>query len=357
MKSWIILFALFLATIFALAACDGTTSAPEAPPTAVPPTATTAPPTATNTPEPTLDAAAEPVHGELDLSNGFRPNPVIQPLLYGGSLDLGTAPGDSTCTGYAESAPDLAINWTDGGFLRIFFIPDKPKNTTLTIQDPQGNWHCEDDSFDTENPSLDFQDASTGRFSIWVGGEGVNQKDLGKLYITQVDEIDPTDLDFTHSIQGKKLQRGAPARTTEINLVEGFTPDPMVLEVVAGGPVDLNLAKEFPTQGAKLGEYGFTHVEPNVRIYWQGSSYLRIFFVADNGTDTMLFIEDPNAMDNLNDTREFYGVIYEDPFLEFMTTFNGTYNIWIPSFSHSVLVPGKLYITSSTELYPGNLGD
>jgi len=251
----------------------------------------------------------------------------------------------------------LAIDWTDGGFLRIFFIPDKSANTSLAIQDPQGNWHCEDDSFETHNPALDFKKTLAGRYSIWVGGEAANQKDLGKLYITQIEEIDPTDLNFSQSVQNEKIQRAAPALTTEISLEEGFSPDPMVIELVAGGPVDLNLALEFPLQGAKLGDHGFTHVEPDVRLHWSGSGYLKFFFVADNGVDTFLFIGDPNDMDNLNDTREIYGVVYEDPLLEFMSTFNGIYNIWVPSFSPSVLVPGKLYITSSTELYPGNLGD
>ena len=358
MKSKLLFFCLLAICVINLTACNISADLP-AQDTQTPsvPTATSPPPTATATPEPALDPSAEPVHGVLELAHGFRPNPVIQQLLYGGTLDLGKTPGNSTCSGYAESAPDLAVDWADEGFVRFFFIANQPANTSLTIQDPLGDWHCADDSFDTLNPTIDFDTANTGRFNIWVGGQEPDQKDLGKLYVTQVEEIDPTDLDFSTSVQGKKLQRDAPARTAEINLIEGFSPDPMVIEMVAGGPVDLNLASEFPVQSFDLGDEGFTNAEPDVRIHWQGSGYLKIFFVADNGVDTFLFIKNPNAIDNLNDTREYYGVIYEDPLLEFMSTFNGTYNVWVPSFSHSVLVPGKLYITSSTDLYPGNPGD
>ncbi|MBC8505708.1 MAG: hypothetical protein ISR58_18950 [Anaerolineales bacterium] len=357
MKPGIFLYAVILPAILVLASCGGVAEVPEDPPTPIPPTSTSSPPTLTDTPMPALDPSAEPVHGVLELSNGFRPNPVIQPLLYGGTLDLATTPGDSVCFGFAEPAPDFAIDWAEGGFLRIFYIPDKAGNTSLTIQEPQGNWHCQDDTYDTPNPTIDFEEAPDGRFNIWVGGEEANQKDLGKLYITQVEEIDPADLDFSNSVQDAKLQRDAPARAAEIELVEGFTPDPMIIEMVAGGLVDQNLAKEFPLQGADLGEYGFTHVEPDVRLHWRGSGYLRIFFVADNGIDTFLFVEDPNKMDNLNDVRMYEGVIYEDPLLEFMTTFDGVYNIWVHSFSPSVLVPGKLYITTSTELLPENPGE
>ncbi len=317
----------------------------------------TVPPTETSTPKPTLDAALEPVHGILELADGYHPNPLIKPLLFGGKIDLSAEFGDEACEGFVESAADMAIDWGGGGFLRIFFLPDKPANSSLAIKDPQGSWYCSDDSFETLNPAVDFENALAGQFKIWVGGEAEGQTGLGKLYFTQVEDIDPGDLDFSGAVQGEKLNRDAPAKTAEISLIEGFSPDPMVIEMVAGGVVDHNLALEFPMQIADLGDSGFTHPEPDVRLHWQGSGYLKIFFVADNGIDTVLFIGDPNNMDNQNDARDYEGVIYEDPLLEFMSSFNGVYNIWVNSFSPSVLVPGKLYITSSTEFFPGNPGD
>lgn len=354
MKSKFVFFVIFCLILVSVTACSSSTAqVEENTPTPPPPTETSLPPTETNT----LEPSTAPVHGVLELADGFRPNPLINLIHFGGSLDLISHIENESCVGFVESGPDLGIDWSGGGFLRFFFLSNDSANTTLAIQDPDGNWHCGDDSFDTLNPTVDFEGAPAGRFTIWVGGESAGETDLGHLYITQVKEIDPTDLDFSNAILDVKFQPDAPPRTAEITLAEGFAPDPMVIELLAGGQVDHNRASEFPTVSFEIGVWGFTHAEPDVRINWQGSGYLRIFFVADHGENTLLHINAPNLIDNLNDGREYDGVIYEDPLLEFNTTFNGSYNIWVNSFSPSVLVPGKLYITTSTELHPGNLGD
>ena len=98
----------------------------------------------------------------------------------------------SGCTGYATSSPDVRLNL--GGTssqLRIFFVPDGSDDTTLVINGPYGGWYCNDD-YSGLDPMVEFTNASSGQYDIWVGSYSSGEYVGGTLYVTEL-SYDPSD--------------------------------------------------------------------------------------------------------------------------------------------------------------------
>lgn len=109
--------------------------------------------------------------GEVTLSSGFTPDPHVIQLSAGGSSNASDA--DSSCVGNISNAPDYKLNYTAGNWPLGFFV-DSEVDTTLLINDPQGNWHCNDDSeflrdLNPLNPGVQITNPTSGRYDIWVG--------------------------------------------------------------------------------------------------------------------------------------------------------------------------------------------
>jgi len=70
--------------------------------------------------------------------------------------------------------------------LRFYFIADTPgEDATLIINDSDSNWQCNDDSFGTRNPAIDFSPPESGWYDIWVGSYSAGANISGTLYITE----------------------------------------------------------------------------------------------------------------------------------------------------------------------------
>jgi hypothetical protein len=127
---------------------------------------------------------AEPIYGTIELRAGFEEDPVTFEVTAGGSTrvqeELSLPP---SCEGYIEpSAPDLSVNYEAGEFpLRIFV--DSQVDTTLIINDPLGQWQCNDDAFGT-NPAKNFNNPPSGQYDIWVGTFDP-QRARATLYLTE----------------------------------------------------------------------------------------------------------------------------------------------------------------------------
>jgi hypothetical protein len=121
----------------------------------------------------------------LTLSNGFEPDPQGKRMSSGGSVNVVEDLGLSHCLGYAAINPDFQVNWSGGGFLRFIFDPDSSgEKTTVIVNYPNGNWLCSDDKTGT-NPFVDFHDAPTGIYNIWVASHSSDEAVVGSLLITQ----------------------------------------------------------------------------------------------------------------------------------------------------------------------------
>jgi hypothetical protein len=139
-----------------------------------------------------LDYSLESNYGSRSLTSGFTPDPQSILVTSGGNVDVSSALG-SGCGGYATSAPDFEVSYTSGTFslLRFYFVASAGGDTTLIINAPDANWYCNDDSFSTLNPTIDFQNPSSGTYDIWVGSYASGQFVSGTLYITEVTSNHP----------------------------------------------------------------------------------------------------------------------------------------------------------------------
>lgn len=118
-----------------------------------------------NMPDPSLD----PSYGAIDLASGFMPDPHTRTIAAGGGFDASVlGPG---CVGWIATTPDYRVNWTAGsGALPLVFSVQSDADTTLVINDAQGNWRCDDDGGNGGlNPAITIGNPPSGQYDIWVG--------------------------------------------------------------------------------------------------------------------------------------------------------------------------------------------
>jgi serine/threonine protein kinase len=173
----------------------GTTTAPD--PTQDPPTDPPSSPSPDAPPPPSdaeFDISLNPTFGTETASSGFTPDPMTVSVTSGGPIDASYL--DAGCRGYGAQAPDFRLRWeSEGGLLRFFFLPDTDgEDTGLVVNAPDGSWHCNDDSFDTLNPTVEFSSAATGQYDIWITTYGRPGEFLpGTLNITELESVTPED--------------------------------------------------------------------------------------------------------------------------------------------------------------------
>jgi hypothetical protein len=112
------------------------------------------------------DYNADPNYGDITLSPGFTPDPHLVSLRAGG--DVSATAAASGCSGYITSAPDFRLNWSGKGSLNLKISVLSKADTTLVVNGPNGEWYCDDDSGEDDNPLITLGSAP-GRYEIWVG--------------------------------------------------------------------------------------------------------------------------------------------------------------------------------------------
>ena len=118
----------------------------------------------------------------------------------------------------------------------------------------------------------------------------------------------------------------------QVNLRSGFSPDPHVVTVNAGGPVDVSTISDRCR--------GFVAEQPSFSLeYRAGGSPLYVGVVADS--DTTLFVKGPNGRwmcddDNGSDLN---------PVISWGNPRSGRYQIWVGRYGISELAPAQLFIS------------
>ena len=129
-----------------------------------------------------------------------------------------------------------------------------------------------------------------------------------------------------------------------IKLERGFIPDPHVVAMVAGGTVntaDLDI------------DCGFTSSFPTFAFDLRGGAsetFLRIFYTANDGTDTTMVIYTPEKKWVCLDDS-MYGS-KKDPVIDIEYAQSGKYVIWIGTKQSDIYAGGNLFITGSTNSTP-----
>ena len=227
--------------------------------------------------------------------------------------------------------------------LRFFFVAAGDEDATLIISDPSGNWLCNDD-FSGWNPMVEFQNAKSGQYDIWVGSYSADEYIEGVLYVTELD-LGPGDFATEIPFDDESgLDMALEPNFGTQALEPGFQPDPHTVSVLSGGAVDV------ATLGLDFTCGGYASSAPDYRINLEGdSAELRIFFVSDGGEDATLIVNDPYANWFCND--DFSGW---DPMVAIENAASGQYDIWVGSYSADEYIAGTLYVTE-LDYDPGNL--
>lgn len=140
-------------------------------------------PAPTPNPQPTLNYSLPSNYGSTSLTSGFVPDPFQVGITSGGSVNVSYL--GSGCAGFATQAPDFSVNYTNGAFptLRFYFVGNG--DSTMVVNAPNGVYRCNDDSFGTLNPTIDYASPSSGRYDVWIGSFSSGQFISGTLNVTE----------------------------------------------------------------------------------------------------------------------------------------------------------------------------
>ncbi|MFK7791954.1 MAG: trypsin-like serine protease [Devosiaceae bacterium] len=103
-----------------------------------------------------------------EIITGFTPDPVNYPLQAGGYLVASDVVDG--CAGFVAEAPDVRITYEAGSQYPLRVFVEGSADTTLLINQPDGEWLCNDDRVEGDlNPEIFFAQPLTGQYDIWVG--------------------------------------------------------------------------------------------------------------------------------------------------------------------------------------------
>jgi len=289
-----------------------------------------------------LDFLQEPGFGSVTIAPQELSEPFFTDIMSGGSVDVAYL-GDN-CVGFAATNPDFRIQLSDdmADLSILFFASDDGADTTLIVNAADGEWHCNDDSsLDSLDPGITFDTAPAGQYDVWVGSYYSSESVSGVLALTGGsgggEIVNPganrsSILDFT----------GSP-HYGSAELAAGFVPDPYLVNVSAGGSVDV--------ANAQLSDEcrGFASSAPDFQLNWSGeASNLHIYFVAtEAGNDATLIINNPNGSWLCNDDSPSS----LNPSISINSPPAGRYDIWVGAYSQGEFISGELSISElSTEI-------
>jgi hypothetical protein len=278
------------------------------------------------------DYSASPTYGSVNLSSGFTPDPYNVRLTSGGARSARNV--SSSCRGWIANSPDYSVHYQAGSTFDLTIGAVSNSDTTLVVNDPYGNWYCDDDSGDGLNPSLTFNNPASGRYDIWVGSYSEGEYADATLSISELGLAGGSSSGSGSSYGG--IDWSLPANFGSVSLSGGFTPDPYRVDVVSGGT---HRASE-----ARNGCAGWVSSAPDFELHFTPGS-LPLILSASSRSDTTILVNDPNGNWHCNDDGGNSGL---NPALTFHNPAGGTYDIWIGSYSQGENAQASLSIS---ELY------
>ena len=118
-----------------------------------------------------------------------------------------------------------------------------------------------------------------------------------------------------------------------VTLKSGFTPDPQVTSLRAGGNLDAaNLSSSCR---------GFITDAPDLRLHYEAGNYPLIISVASE-SDTTLVVNGPDGSWYCDDDGGVNGL---NPSVRFNDPSNGRYEIWVGTYRSGQTQPARLHIS------------
>jgi hypothetical protein len=117
---------------------------------------------------------------------------------------------------------------------------------------------------------------------------------------------------------------GAEPTYGDVRLSAGFLPDPHVVELTAGGSIEVN--KEDCA-------YGFVANAPDTDFYYEGNNVATLYIYAESDSDTMILINTPDGSWRCDD--DSHGEL--NPLLTLTNAPSGLYNIWVGTYGNAMV--------------------
>ena len=258
-------------------------------------------------------------YGTLQLGAGFSDDPRTVQVAAGGSVDSSQTIG-GRCRGMIASNPDYTLEYGSGDW-PLYLSVDAQADTTLVVYAPDGFYYCDDDSAGDLDPGVYLPKPPAGRYQIWVGTFATNAgTPPATIYISEVN--------YVHALadgapQPSHLaQPGANTNYSSVALRTGFTPDPHIVNVRAGGGTAVN---------QDLAQCnGHVSVNPDFRLDWTGGGSLPLILSVASSVDTTLLVRGPDGAFACDDDG---GEQAANPSLRYNSPASGAYEIWVGTFT------------------------
>jgi hypothetical protein len=263
-------------------------------------------------------------YGAVRLNAGFTPDPHSASIRAGGSYDAANL--GSSCRGMIAARPDYSVDYTAGSWPLRFYATAEA-DTTLVVRLPDGSYLCDDDGGDGLNPLVHVASPRSGRYQVWVGTYSSSAGNPETtLNVTELSTQGGTNT-------GAVLDFGRDATYGSVTLRTGFTPDPQVVELRAGGSVNAN---EQDSQCS-----GWVTTQPDYEVSYTAGGRALIFSVQSDA-DTTLVINGADGRWHCDDDTD--GV---NPQIRFESPQSGTYDVWVGTYASGANQPARLSISES----------
>lgn len=311
-----------------------------------------------------IDINGEPFSGELYLGGGEERwlNPTLISAL-GGTSEGPGADASSLGTGcqfFIPLRPDVNIHWekqADVDKLRFFFL--SMGDPSLLLVTPSGKVLCNDDLNPLAlDPYIEVQNPEEGTYSAFLGTYEGDAVYPGFMVVTSQD-FNPANMDlaqlFPRQVDPRALPQTISLEALKLDSPESATPPggslsssdlPYTQELTAGGEIGaFNLDQPNPLCT------GFISAAPSFRFDWTGDASQLVMFFESN-VDTTLQVLAPDGIYYCDD--DFQGSENINPSMS-LNAEQGSYYVWVGSFSPEVQADGKLTITNDANAAPAVL--
>lgn len=130
------------------------------------------------------DWQAAPHFGQIELSEGFAPDPFVKNITAGGTIDLARCMSGGEA-GFVTTRPDFDLYW-QGEAKQLTIAVKALADAVLLVNAPNGEWHYSDD-YRGSDPAIVFYNPEPGLYDIWIGSYDGSRRNPAQLIFTEYD--------------------------------------------------------------------------------------------------------------------------------------------------------------------------
>lgn len=132
-----------------------------------------------------------PHFGQIGLSAGFQPDPIVRNITAGGTINLNNCyfgtilgRGQQNVNGFVTTRPDFSLSWS-GNSAQLTIAVQSGADAVLLVNAPDGQTWFYDDDYRGTNPAVTIANPMTGRYDIWIGSYDGSRRNPGQLIFTE----------------------------------------------------------------------------------------------------------------------------------------------------------------------------